>query len=35
VLGLHTAGIAEERFGLFQPIGPILARLGLELVVAQ
>jgi hypothetical protein len=33
VLGLHTAGIAEERFGLFQPIGPILQRLGLELVV--
>lgn len=33
VLGIHTAGIAEERFGLFQPIGPIFERLGLELVV--
>ncbi len=33
VLGIHTAGIAEERFGLFQPIGPILTRLGLELVI--
>jgi hypothetical protein len=33
LLGLHTAGISEERFGLFQPIGPILERLGLELIV--
>jgi hypothetical protein len=32
VLGIHTAGIADESFGLFQPIGPILARLKLELV---
>jgi hypothetical protein len=34
VLGIHTAGVSAERFGLFQPIGPILDRLGLELVTA-
>lgn len=34
VLGIHTAGIAEERFGLFQPIAPTLERFGLELVGA-
>jgi hypothetical protein len=34
VLGIHTAGVSEDRFGLFQPIGPILDRFGLELVTA-
>jgi hypothetical protein len=32
VLGIHTAGRSDGKLGLFQPIGPIMSRLGLELV---
>jgi hypothetical protein len=31
ILGLHTAGRSDGRMGLFQPIGPIMSRLDLEL----
>jgi hypothetical protein len=32
VLGIHTAGRSDGKLGLFQPIGPIMMRLGLELM---
>src|SRR5262249_20362104 len=35
VLGIHRAGSREAGVGLFQPIGPILGRHGLELVPAS
>lgn len=32
VLGIHTAGRSDGKLGLFQPIGPIMRRFGLELM---
>jgi hypothetical protein len=32
VLGIHTAGRSDGQMGLFQPIGPIMKKFGLELV---
>ena len=32
VLGIHTAGRSDGKMGLFQPIGPIMSKFGLELV---
>ncbi|HET7217930.1 MAG TPA: hypothetical protein VFJ02_07770 [Vicinamibacterales bacterium] len=32
VIGIHTAGRSDGKLGLFQPIGPIMSRLGLELM---
>ncbi len=31
VLGIHTAGRSDGKMGLFQPIGPIISKFGLEL----
>ena len=31
VIGIHTAGRSDGKMGLFQPIGPIMAKFGLEL----
>jgi len=35
VLGIHTAGRSDGQLGLFQPIGPVFKRLGIELVPAR
>ena len=32
VIGIHTAGRSDGKLGLFQPIGPIMAKFGLELM---
>jgi hypothetical protein len=32
VLGIHTAGRTDGKMGLFQPIGPIMSKFGLELM---